>query len=127
MKNPRRSVRQRVLVSTAAMLAVLGATACEGSKEAPANVATAEENVVLPEDESRERHHEQGMAAEMHNQMSAAEGRTADGKMGAGGMMDDDMPMTDAMAKDSAKDKPMPKDTPMPMEDDPPMPMKDHM
>lgn len=131
MKNIIRSIRQPAFVSAAAMLALLGVTACDGSKDKPANTAAADQNLTLPADESVERHHEQGVAAEMHNQMSAREGDQmgagqggmADDKMGAGGMTDDSMPMGKApmadkptgnsMAKpDAAKDKPMP------MEDD---------
>lgn len=138
MKNLRRSIRRPVFASTAAMLALLGATACDGSKDTPANTAAADQNLTLPADESVERHHEQGVAAEMHNQMSAqqgdqmgaGQGGMADDKMGAGGMMDDNMPMgkapmgdkpmgnsSNGMANSMAKPDAS-KDKPMPMEDD---------
>ena len=134
MKILRRRIRRPVFASAAAMLALLGSTACDGSKDTAATTAAADGNVVLPMDESMERHHEQGVAAEMHNQMSAqqgnqmgaAQGGMADDQMGAGGMMDDNMPMGkapmgdkpmgnsgnamgDTMAKpDAGKAKPMP-------------------
>lgn len=138
MKNLRMSIRRPVFASTAAMLALLGATACDRSKkDTPANTATADENVVLPADESREQHHAQGVAAEMHNKMSAEQGNQkgagqggmADDQMGGGGMMDDKMPMGKAPmggTKAGTADKPgnsmakpdASKDKPMPMEDD---------
>lgn len=134
MKILRTSIRGPAFASAAAMLALLGATACDGSKDTAATTASADGNAVLPADESMERHHEQGVAAEMHNQMTAqqgnkmgaAQGGMADDQMGAGGMMDDSMPMGkapmgdkpmgnsggamgDTMAKpDAGKAKPMP-------------------
>jgi hypothetical protein len=138
MKILSKSIRAPVFASAAAMLALLGTTACDGSKDTAATNEAADGNVVLPTDESRERHHEQGVAAEMHNQMSAqqgnqmgaAKGGMADDQMGAGGMMDDNMPMgkapmgdkpmgnSGAAAGDTMAKPDAGKDKPMPMEDD---------
>jgi hypothetical protein len=70
------------------------------------------------------------MSAQQGNQMGAAKGGMADDQMGAGGMMDDNMPMgkapmgdkpmgnSGAAAGDTMAKPDAGKDKPMPMEDD---------
>lgn len=129
MKNPT-NIRRPVLFTTVVMLALLGVTACDRSKDTETDAAPADKNAVLPADEGREKDHAQGVAADMHNRMSAEQGNQkgagqagmADDQMGSGGMMDDHMPMGEAKMGDKPMGKSMaepdaPKDKPMPMED----------
>ena len=132
----------------AALLVLLGLSACSGSDKTASN-GTATDNVVLPADESTGRDDDAGVAAAMHNRMStqteAGTPSTAagmgDDQMGSGGAMgnaqggamaDDAMPMGGGnMASGmgnmadhhkgtkGSMNKPMPKPTPdKPMQDD---------
>lgn len=130
----------------AALLLLIGLSACSGADKNASN-GTAAENVSVPADESAARD-DSSVAAEMHNRMAAdqnqgmgaSSGAMADDQMGSSmgnaqssGMPDDSMPMGGGnmasgmgnMAdhhkgmKGGSMSKPMPKPSPdKPMQDD---------
>lgn len=83
----------------AALMVLLGLSACNGSDKTGSN-GTAAENAVPPADEGTGRNDDAGVAAAMHNRMSSEAGTSGGANaaaMGGAGMGDDQMGSGGAM------------------------------